>query len=172
MIAVTRHRKGGAESAVRLVVFEGLVVEDELMELGRWMAEAVRPGDLVLLEGPLGAGKTILVRALAAALGVTDVVRSPSFTIANVYAGPILVNHLDLYRLQDVADEDVLALDEYRSPDAVTLVEWPEAGRGRLGSPQWVVHLGHDTPTTRRVRVVACGADVAGRLREAGPSPR
>lgn len=172
MIAVNAQRKGRAETAPECVVFEGLVVEDELKEVGRWMATALRLGDLVLLEGPLGAGKTTLVRVLAAALGVTDVVRSPSFTIANVYAGPVVVNHLDLYRLQDVADEDVLALEEYRSPEVVTLVEWPEAGRGRLGSPDWVVYLDHDTPTTRRVRVVACGARVAGRLREAGPSPR
>lgn len=172
MIAANGRREGVAETAPECVVFEGVVVEDELKQVGRWMAEALRPGDLVLLEGPLGAGKTTLVRVLAAALGVTDVVRSPSFTIANVYAGPVVVNHLDLYRLHDLADEDVLALEEYRSPEVVTLVEWPEAGRGRLGRPNWVVYLDHDSPTTRRMRVVACGADAAARLREVGPSPR
>ena len=127
---------------------------------------------LVLLNGPLGAGKTTLVREIAVALGVTDTVRSPSFTLANVYAGPLVVNHLDLYRLEEVADEDTLALEEYRSPDAVTLVEWPEAGGGRLGSPEWVIYLDHDTVTTRRCRAVAYGADVARRWREAGPCVR
>ncbi len=153
-------------------MFEGVVSKGELRALGRRMAVTLRPGDLVLLEGPLGAGKTTLVREIALALGVADAVRSPSFTIANVYAGPLVVNHLDLYRLEAFADEDTLALEEYRSPDAVTLVEWPEAGGGRLGSPQWVVHLDHDTVTTRRCRVVAHGADVARRWREAGPCPR
>lgn len=154
------------------MVFEGVVSESELRALGRRMAATLRSGDLVLLEGPLGAGKTTLVRELAAALGVSDVVRSPSFTIANVYAGPLVVNHLDLYRLEVVADEDTLALEEYRSPDVVTLVEWPEAAGGRLGCPQWVVYLDHDTVTTRRFRAVAHGGDVASRWREAEPCAR
>lgn len=172
MIAVEKCAEAGAETASERVIFEALVVEGALTQVGRWMAEALRPGDLVLLEGPLGAGKTTLVRALAMGLGVTDVVRSPSFTIANVYAGPVIVNHLDLYRLRDLADEDVLALEDYRSPEAVTLVEWPEAGRGRLGCPTWVVYLDHDSTTTRHMRVVACGAEAADRVRGAGPSPR
>lgn len=154
------------------LVFEGVVSEGELRALGRRMAATLHAGDLVLLEGPLGAGKTTLVREIALALGVTDAVRSPSFTIANVYAGPLVVNHLDLYRLEEIADEDTLALEEYRSPGAVTLVEWPEAGGGCLGSPQWVVHLDHDTVTTRRCRVVVHGADVARRWREAEPCAR
>lgn len=177
MTALATGTKGAAEPAgesavAEAVAFEGVVSESELRAVGRRMAATLRPGDLVLLEGPLGAGKTTLVRELAAALGVTDTVRSPSFTIANVYAGPLVVNHLDLYRLEEIADEDTLALDEYRSPDAVTLVEWPEAAGGYLGSPQWVVYLDHDTLTTRRCRVVAHGADVARRWQEAEPCPR
>ena len=92
--------------------------------------------------------------------------RSPSFTIANVYAGPLVVNHLDLYRLEEIADEDTLALEEYRSPDAVTFVEWPEAAGERLGNPQWVVRLDHDTIVTRQFRPVAFGTDIVNRWRE------
>jgi tRNA threonylcarbamoyladenosine biosynthesis protein TsaE len=134
-----------------------------LADLAGRLARALLPGDLVLLYGPLGAGKTTLVRLVARHLGVTDKVRSPSFTIANVYAGPVRVNHIDLYRLEGFDDEDVLALDEYVSPEAITLVEWPEAGRSRLGEPTWVVHMDHETPETRRVRLQARDARVAAR---------
>jgi len=155
-----------------ITVFEGVVSESGLRAVGRRIAATLHPGELVLLKGPLGAGKTTLVREIAVALGVTDPVRSPSFTLANVYSGPLVVHHLDLYRLEEIADEDTLALEEYRSPDAVTLVEWPEAGGGRLGCPQWVIHLEHDTMTTRLCRAVACSAGVARRWLEAGSCVR
>jgi tRNA threonylcarbamoyladenosine biosynthesis protein TsaE len=127
---------------------------DELASLADRLARALRPGDLVLLQGPLGAGKTALVRFVARALGVTDPVRSPSFTLANVYAGPVPVNHLDLYRLDDIGEMDSLALEEYLDSPAVTLVEWPSAGRGKMQEPAFFVELDHDTVDTRRVRVL------------------
>ena len=105
---------------------------------------------------------------MARALGVTDPVRSPSFTIANIYAAPITVNHLDLYRLDDIRDEDSLGLEEYVSEDAVTLVEWPEAGVDRLGRPAWVVHLEHETVDTRVLTLESEDPDAARRWAEAG----
>jgi len=126
-----------------------------LEEIGRRFARALRPGDLVLLHGALGTGKTTLIRVLAHALAVRDAVRSPSFTIANIYSGPVTVNHLDLYRLEDVGEEDALALEEYVTPDSITLVEWPEAGLRSLGNPQWTVHLQHQTLQSRAVRLEA-----------------
>ena len=141
---------------------------DEVVECGRRLGRALRPGDLVFLEGPLGAGKTTLVRAVAEALLVTDPVRSPSFTIANIYSGKVTVQHLDLYRLEALGDEDALALEEYVRPDAVTLVEWPEAGRDRLGTPTWTVLLDHVSVETRRLEVVAADQDARVRWEEAG----
>ncbi len=152
------------------VVFESAgVTLDKLNECGLRLGRALRPGDLVFLAGPLGAGKTTLVRAVAEALAVTDPVRSPSFTIANIYDGEITVQHLDLYRLEGLADEDALALEEYVRPDAVTLVEWPEGGEARLGEPDWTVLMGHESPDTRALKILGNAADAARRWSEAGP---
>jgi tRNA threonylcarbamoyladenosine biosynthesis protein TsaE len=127
----------------------------ELRRIGRRLAKALRGGDLVLLFGPLGAGKTTLVRAIAEALEVTDQVRSPSFTLVNIYGGRLLIQHLDLYRLDEIGDDDALALEEYVEGGAVTLVEWPQAGIGRLGAPTWKVRLEHESLRERSVEIEA-----------------
>jgi tRNA threonylcarbamoyladenosine biosynthesis protein TsaE len=138
------------------VVFSAHGLKQGALErLARRLAHAVRPGDLVLLYGPLGAGKTTLIRAVAAELGVTDPVRSPSFTIANIYQGRVTVQHLDLYRLDDIGDDDALALEEYSRPDAITFVEWPEAGLGRLGPATWVIRLDHESVRERVLSIAA-----------------
>lgn len=126
-----------------------------LRRIGRRLARALRKGDLVLLYGPLGAGKTTLVRAVADALEVTDPVRSPSFTLANIYSGRLLVQHLDLYRLDEICDDDALALEEYVGGDAVTLVEWPEAGVARLGPAAWKITMAHESLHERSVEIEA-----------------
>jgi tRNA threonylcarbamoyladenosine biosynthesis protein TsaE len=140
-----------------------------LAEIATRLSRALRPGDLVLLIGPLGAGKTTLVRLLAHCVGVADAVRSPSFTIANSYAGPLPVHHLDLYRLERLTDEDALVLEDYLTADAVTMVEWPDTGLARLGEPTWVVRLAHASPDTRDVRLEASPAAAARWRAAAGP---
>ncbi len=139
----------------------------ELKRIGRKLAGALRGGDLVLLYGPLGAGKTTLVRAIAGALEVTDPVRSPSFTLANIYAGKLLIQHLDLYRLDEIGDDDALALEEYVGGDAVTLVEWPQAGIGRLGPPAWKVRLDHESLHERSLEIEAMTEEARERWQEA-----
>jgi tRNA threonylcarbamoyladenosine biosynthesis protein TsaE len=131
---------------VTLVELEGIALR---------LAQALRPGDLVFLYGPLGAGKTAFVRAVARELEVVDPVRSPSFTIANIYSGRVTIQHLDLYRLEEIADDDALALEEYADQDAVTMVEWPEAGIGRLGPPTWTVRLAHRALEVRSLEIEA-----------------
>ena len=140
----------------------------ELRRVGRRLASALREGDLVLLYGPLGAGKTTLIRVVAEALDVTDPVRSPSFTLANIYAGSLVIQHLDLYRLDEIGDDDALALEEYVSEEAVTLVEWPQAGIGRLGPASWVIRLAHESLHERSLEIEALTGDARERWKTAG----
>lgn len=119
--------------------------------LGRRLAGALAPGDLLLLRGDLGAGKTTLVQGLAVGLGIDEAVTSPSFALAQHYPGqgerPGLV-HVDLYRLEDPHSADELfaqELEEALSLGAVLAVEWPE----RLSQPPvgaWRLSLEHADP--------------------------
>ena len=102
----------------------------ETWALGRAVAERLRGGEALLLYGPLGGGKTCFVQAICAALGVSDEVVSPTFTLVNRYTGALVVHHVDLYRiaptdsLADIGIDDLL--DEVYAGDAVLLAEWPE----------------------------------------------
>jgi tRNA threonylcarbamoyladenosine biosynthesis protein TsaE len=99
----------------------------ETEAVGARLAAGLQPGDVVLVGGELGAGKTTLIRGACHQLGVTEQVTSPTFTIGHRYRGRVLVAHLDLYRLDSLADEDPGLLDDYLTPDAVAFVEWPAA---------------------------------------------
>jgi tRNA threonylcarbamoyladenosine biosynthesis protein TsaE len=124
----------------------------ETEALGARIAARLGPGDVVLLSGDLGAGKTTLIRGACRALGVTGPVTSPTFTIGQRYEGGRLpVAHLDLYRLQSLEDEDPALLDDYLRPDGVAFVEWPGAGEGRLGRPALEVRLVHVGEESRRI---------------------
>jgi tRNA threonylcarbamoyladenosine biosynthesis protein TsaE len=92
------------------------------------LAGRLRPGDVVLVSGELGAGKTTFVRGACRALGVTAAVTSPTFTIARRYDGAVPISHLDLYRLGDVGDEDPALLADELADDRIAFVEWPEVG--------------------------------------------
>jgi tRNA threonylcarbamoyladenosine biosynthesis protein TsaE len=98
--------------------------------LGRTLAVAARPGDVICLWGDLGAGKTHLAKAFGAGLGVTDTITSPSFVLMAEYAGRLPLFHIDLYRLTDAADALAGGLIDDRQAAGVTLVEWPD----RLGA--------------------------------------
>lgn len=100
--------------------------------LGARLADVVRPGDVITLAGPLGAGKTSIARGLLAALGLAGEAPSPSFAIVQPYAPPEVrfpVLHVDLYRIEDAGELDELGLDEAES-DSLLLVEWPERASG------------------------------------------
>jgi tRNA threonylcarbamoyladenosine biosynthesis protein TsaE len=107
------------------------------------MASALEPGDVVLLSGELGTGKTTFVRGACRALGVSGPVTSPTFTIGRRYEGRVPVSHLDLYRLGDLAAEDPALLADYLAPDRVAFVEWPEVAHDTLEGVVARVHLRH-----------------------------
>lgn len=99
---------------------------EETRALGEKMARELRPGDVILLEGPLGAGKSELARGIARGLGVAETVTSPSFTILNVYtSGRIPLYHFDWYRLESEEELYELGMEEYLGGDGIALVEWP-----------------------------------------------
>jgi tRNA threonylcarbamoyladenosine biosynthesis protein TsaE len=112
--------------------------------LGARVAERLRTGDVVLVSGEVGAGKTTLIRGACRALGIQEPVTSPTFTIGQRYGGGRLpVSHLDLYRLQSLEQEDPALLDDYLGPEGVAFVEWPAVGGGRLGRPALEIRLRH-----------------------------
>jgi tRNA threonylcarbamoyladenosine biosynthesis protein TsaE len=124
----------------------------ETEELGGRLASELAAGDVVLVEGELGAGKTTFVRGAARALGVTVPVTSPTFTIGHLYPadGRVTVAHVDLYRLASLSGEDPDLLADYVGPDMVAFVEWPAAGEreldalGRVSARVRLEHAGGD----------------------------
>jgi tRNA threonylcarbamoyladenosine biosynthesis protein TsaE len=114
---------------------------DETRDLAGALAALVVPGDLVVLAGELGAGKTAFVQGLALSLGVTDPVTSPTFTLANRYEGRVEVNHLDVYRLEQLEEIKELGLHELIDGGGVTLIEWGDAIAPVLGGDYLEIRL-------------------------------
>ncbi len=126
---------------------------EETEAAGAKLAQRLRPGDVVLVSGELGSGKTTFVRGAARALGVRGPVPSPTFTIGQVLAGSPDVAHLDLYRLGSLAGEDPALLDDYLTPDRVAFVEWPAVGEPALERVVARVTLEHMGGDRRRIAV-------------------
>jgi tRNA threonylcarbamoyladenosine biosynthesis protein TsaE len=96
----------------------------ETSELAAAVAGLARDGDLLVLVGDLGAGKTMFVKGFGSALGVSDTITSPTFTLAREYRGKYLIHHLDVYRIEQLEEVRDLALPELLDGGAVTLIEW------------------------------------------------
>lgn len=118
---------------------------EETEKFGIFLGENLRPGDVVCLNGDLGAGKTTLTKSIAKGLGIDDYVTSPTFTIVNEYYGKIDLYHIDTYRLDDMVDVDYLGFDEYFYSDGVTIVEWAEKIRDALPEEYMEINIkSHD----------------------------
>ena len=133
--------------------------EAETLALGERIGEKLSGGEIILLNGPLGAGKTVLVKGIATALGLNaEDVTSPSFTLVNPHQGRLLLFHIDLYRLNDGASAaHAVDLDEILTDEkAVVIIEWAERmGRYPLPANVWRVSISGDGDETRKISIVA-----------------
>jgi tRNA threonylcarbamoyladenosine biosynthesis protein TsaE len=127
----------------------------ETESLGAELAARLRDGDVVLVTGELGSGKTTLVRGAARALGVAVPVTSPSFSIGHRYAGEkAVVSHLDLYRLEALEHEDPGLLADYLGPGRIAFIEWPETEHAALADARVRVALEHRGENSRCIEVI------------------
>ncbi len=135
----------------------------ETESLGAELADTLSDGDVVLVLGELGSGKTTLVRGAARALGVSDPVTSPTFSIGHRYrAGALTVSHLDLYRLAGLEQEDPALLEDYLGAGRIAFVEWPEEAAEALAGARLRVTLSHRGGDRRLVDVVELPAALDG----------
>ncbi len=126
--------------------------------LGRKLGAALEPGDFVALTGDLGAGKTVLVKAMAEGAQVPEPATSPTFALVNVYQGRLKLQHLDLYRLTGPAELFAIGFDDLvAEPGAATVCEWAEKAAQALPADRLEIALEHAGDTHRRARLTATG---------------
>jgi tRNA threonylcarbamoyladenosine biosynthesis protein TsaE len=145
----------------------------ETRRLGRRLGRQLRPGDVVLLSGDLGAGKTVFVQGVARGLGYEGPVSSKSFVLLGEYSGRVKLYHADLYRLEAPEQADELALDEVCA-DGALVVEWPERGEGVFPPDNLVVHIKVTGASSRTLAPEAHGprAEELARALAGRPVPR
>jgi tRNA threonylcarbamoyladenosine biosynthesis protein TsaE len=126
----------------------------ETEAVGAQIATGLRAGDLVVVSGDVGTGKTTLIRGACRALGVEGPIVSPTFTIGRRYRGRLPISHLDLYRLEGLDGEDPALLDDYLRPDSVAFVEWPAVAEPQLAARRPLeVRLHHAGGDSRTVEI-------------------
>ena len=116
--------------------------EEELAAIGSTIAESLKPGDIIYLDGELGAGKTTLVRGILKGMGYKGIVPSPTYTLLELYeVGNYSVAHFDLYRLQNPRELEEIGMRDYLDGSTILLIEWPERGLGALPRPTLCIIL-------------------------------
>ncbi len=138
----------------------------ETLALGRRLAPLLKPGDVVVLNGRLGTGKTLLTSGIAEGLGVTDQVASPSFVIVRRYDDGFLpLTHADVYRLGSIGEFDDLELEE-SAADGVLVIEWGQAVAAALGDDRLDIDITIDGEHARLIRIIPQGSWVDRSLEE------
>jgi len=137
---------------------------EDTRELGAALAELARPGDVLVLAGDLGTGKTAFAQGFARGLGVTEQVTSPTFILARSYEGRLRLHHLDVYRLDHLQEAEDLGLAELVDDRGVTLIEWGDVIAPALPAQHLEVRLGFGQGSDdRTLRLAAAGKSWAGR---------
>ncbi len=133
--------------------------QEATVELGRRIGQNLAAGDVVALWGDLGAGKTLMTRAMTLGLGVPErtPVTSPTFTFINEYEGRLHIYHLDLYRLSDLTELDTLPWMEALYGTGVSIIEWPERLGTLIPEERWDLHLKITSDETRTITIEALG---------------
>ncbi len=153
-------RTGGARAVASRDSWEVVLVSRRhTAQLGRAIGLSLRGGETLALTGPLGAGKTSLVRGIAAGLGASPAsVSSPTFVIIHEYQGRLPLIHADLYRINSVRELESTGLSEYLSGPAVLAIEWADKAPEGLSDDRLEVELRHRTVESRTVRLRATGS--------------
>ncbi|HEX8959414.1 MAG TPA: tRNA (adenosine(37)-N6)-threonylcarbamoyltransferase complex ATPase subunit type 1 TsaE [Solirubrobacterales bacterium] len=126
----------------------------ETEAVGARIAKRLRAGDVVVVSGEVGTGKTTLIRGACRALGVAGPITSPTFTIGRRYRGRLPISHLDLYRLEGLESEDPALLEDYLRPDSVAFVEWPAVAEPQLARRRALeVRLRHAGGDSRSIEI-------------------
>ncbi len=143
---------------------------DATRDLAAALAELARPGDLILLVGDLGAGKTAFCQGFGRGLGVDEQITSPTFALVQTYTGRLDLNHLDVYRLGQVNEALDLGLNELLDDGGVTLIEWGDTIAGVLPPDFLEVHLTAvlEEPDVRDVELLPVGSRWSARVRAVG----
>lgn len=133
--------------------------EKDMQRLGQSLGACMRVGDVVLLTGEMGAGKSVLTRAAARAMGVEGPVPSPTFTILNIHEGRTMrLYHFDLYRLSDADELYGMGLDEYiPAEDGVSFIEWPQMAQEAMPEDALHVHIAYAEDGAARVATLEAG---------------
>ncbi len=137
--------------------------------VARSLCDKLSVGDVVLLYGDLGAGKTEFVKGMAAGLGVDEPVSSPTFALLNVYQGRMPLYHFDLYRLDRLEELDGIGFDEFISGDGLAVIEWPDRFAAALPEEfiKVIIRAG-ETVAQRVIEIVPTGVRYAGRWEGSG----
>ena len=153
----TRRSKASRRPAVEHLE-SVLSSRSQTERLGHVIGSLLTGGEVLALIGPLGTGKTALVRGIASGLEVPpESVSSPTFVLAHEYHGRVPLVHIDLYRLRTVAEAESIGLDDYLAGSAVVAIEWADRFRERLPEDRLEVQLTHRTPATRGLLVTSQG---------------
>ncbi|MBT3274728.1 MAG: tRNA (adenosine(37)-N6)-threonylcarbamoyltransferase complex ATPase subunit type 1 TsaE [Spirochaetales bacterium] len=126
---------------------------EQTYNFGLQIADTVRPGSVVILTGPLGAGKTIIAKGIAEGLGITEQVTSPSFSIVSEYQGNLNMRHIDLYRTGSDEELELMGFGELTSGSAVSIIEWGEKAKSFLNSDELVVEITIEKDLSRKMKL-------------------